>query len=174
MRNKVIEFLKNPSSTDEENYNNALQLYMRSQGANKGIANYHNAQGYSAQRLEELLYDLKQLHGVSPADLATVSKKKVSEKGTSSVKKEEAKKPEDSEATLPKFAKGTKGNHERRDFVEAHGLTAKSNSNDDLDAAISEFMASEAALRDLEVVESKETTATENNSDKASPEAEKK
>lgn len=137
MRNKVINFLSKLPAEPVAQFNEALQLYLQTPGHNRSIARYHNNAGYSDQRLSELLYDLKAAHQITASDIVQESP----------VQMKVVKTPVP--FTLPEFSKGTKGNKERRDYVEEHGLTAASNKNVDLDAAIKAHL--ESAAPEVEV-----------------------
>ena len=75
MKQDVIKFLNNLPASPVDQFNEALQHYIKAKDANKAIMQYHNIQGYSPQRLSELMYDLKKVYEITVADLAPVSKK---------------------------------------------------------------------------------------------------
>lgn len=154
MRNKVIDLLNNNEVSPEQKFNDALFYYKKSAHPNPGLIRGYNVRGYSALRLEELLYDLKKAYGISDSDLKSVKAPKAT------VKKAEPKKPdpkqptEETAPTKPTFSKGAKGNKERKDFVAKHNLTAKSNKNVDLDAVIDAYYASDISVVDEETFDS--------------------
>ena len=154
MRNKVIDLLNNKEVSPQEKFNQALLLYRNSEHPNPGLVRGYNVRGYSAIRLEELLYDLKKAFSITDADLNTA---KTPVKATP--KKQATKEPvkqdtEKEKSGKPTFSKGAKGNKERKDFVAKHGIKAKSNKNADLDEAIDAYFASDIEVVSEETVDS--------------------
>ncbi len=130
MRNKVIAFLKSPEGSPEETFNQAIMLYMKADTPNPGILRSHNVQGYSPQRLAELLYDLKQAFDISDSDLIvaeTPDKKVINLKDD---------KGEALPEGMPTFSKGAKGSNERKAYLKEHDLTSESFSHANMDKAI--------------------------------------
>lgn len=70
MRKKVIEFLQNLPETPYEQFNEAYELYRKSEGKNEQVERALNIAGFSDYRLEILLYDLRKLHNISDVELA--------------------------------------------------------------------------------------------------------
>ncbi|WP_417200103.1 hypothetical protein [Bizionia sp.] len=138
MRNKVIDLLKDKEVSPQEKFNQALMYYRNSAHPNPGLVRGYNVKGYSAQRLEELLYDVKKAFSISDKDL--------SEKSTKVINLKVDKKPKAVVPTeMPSFSKGAKGNAERKALVAELGLTAESNKNVDLETAIQNAIDTEAA-----------------------------
>lgn len=154
MRNKVIDLLNNNEVSPQEKFNQALLLYRNSPYPNAGLVRGYNVRGYSANRLEELLYDLKKAFDITEADLNTEkSQAKVAPK-KAAAKAPEKTNTEKEKPSKPTFSKGAKGNKERKEFVAKHGLEAKSNKNVDLDEAIDAYYASDIEVVSEEAVES--------------------
>jgi hypothetical protein len=65
MRTKVLQFLLNLPDSEVDQFNQAFQLYGQSPGKNTAIERQLNSAGYTKQNLENLLYDLQQLHSIS-------------------------------------------------------------------------------------------------------------
>jgi hypothetical protein len=76
MKEKVIEFLGNPK-TGSDSFNKALELYRKSKGHSSEQVRYMNNLGYSPDRLESLIYELKKLHNITDLELAKAKRKKV-------------------------------------------------------------------------------------------------
>lgn len=73
MKKKVIQFFQNLPQEEYEQFNDAFQLYRDSPGKNHGVERQLNASGYSKRGLENLLYDLQKMHGIT--DLEKVESK---------------------------------------------------------------------------------------------------
>lgn len=71
MKDKVIKFLKNLPNNPYDRFNEAYELYRRSEGKNVHVERMLNSAGFSESRLENLLYDLKKIHDISDMELAT-------------------------------------------------------------------------------------------------------
>lgn len=161
MRNKVIQFLGALPEAPESQFNEALLLYMKSDVPNPGLVRSYNQQGYSKQRLEELLYDLKKSFDIKPSDLVPAPAKKEAKSTTSA----------DVANGFPEFSKGAKGNQERKAYLAELGIEAKSGKNADMDAAIAEH------LKNIEVSETEtgdETAPGTNGEAPQKPDSEKK
>lgn len=107
MKQKVIEFLKNLPESLHDQFNEAYELYRKSEGKNVHVERTLNTAGFSELRLENLLYDLKKIHDISDIELveipviALVSEEE--EEGTASYE-DEGKKTDDSYNELsPEF-----------------------------------------------------------------------
>lgn len=125
MRNNVIKFLESLPEAPEDQFNQALLLYMKSPVPNPGLVRSYNQQGYSPQRLNELLYDLKKAFEISDSAIVIAPK----------VVKIVQKTP-----LLPEFSKGIKGNQERKAYLLEHNITSESFKNDDMDKAIEAYI----------------------------------
>ncbi|WP_372744289.1 hypothetical protein [Lutibacter sp.] len=69
MKAVVLEFFKTTHINPEARFNKALEMYRKSPTKNPAQERFLNAAGYSPVNLENLLYDLKQLHNISDADI---------------------------------------------------------------------------------------------------------
>lgn len=67
MKNKVIEFFQNLPEAEHEQFNAAFELYRSSPGKNLGTERLLN-NGYNKRSLENLLYDLQKLHGITDVE----------------------------------------------------------------------------------------------------------
>jgi hypothetical protein len=137
LKQKVVEFLQKLNGSPEEQFNTALNFYRSSTEANAGLVRHYNVAGFNQERLDNLIYDLKQAYGITAADLA--SKAKVVKMNVTTTSKGEAL-----PAGFPEFSKGTKGNAERRAYLKEHGLESASKKSADMDEVIKKH------LRDLE------------------------
>lgn len=135
MRQKVITFFSSLPKAPEDQFNEALLLYMKSPVPNPGLIRSYNQQGYSAQRLKELLYDLKKAYDVKDSELVIKKARPIQQPETPVM------------VGLPEFSKGAQGNKERKDYLDAHNLVAPSAKNADMDAVILEH------VKSLEVIE---------------------
>ncbi|MFV8268452.1 hypothetical protein ACNQGP_00770 [Flavobacterium sp. GT2N3] len=68
MKQKVIEFLQNLPKEKYNQFNEAFELYRKSEGKNFGVERSVNAAGFSERGLENLLYDLQKLHGITDVE----------------------------------------------------------------------------------------------------------
>ncbi|MFA9191126.1 hypothetical protein AAGV28_07055 [Flavobacterium sp. FZUC8N2.13] len=68
MKNKVIEFFQNLPVEKHEQFNTAFELYRKSEGNNESIVRSLNAVGYTESNLQNLLYDLQKLHGITDVE----------------------------------------------------------------------------------------------------------
>ena len=82
MKDQVIEFLGNPPKSKPEQFNQALSLYKDSRNHNPSQVRYMNTLGFSADRLESLLYDLKKLHNIRDVEVANARNSRKSEDGS--------------------------------------------------------------------------------------------
>ena len=68
MKNTVIEFFQNLPEEKHEQFNKAFELYRKSEGKNIAIERVINATGYTPSGLDNLLYDLQKMHGISDVE----------------------------------------------------------------------------------------------------------
>jgi hypothetical protein len=68
MKQKVIEFLQNLPIEKYDQFNQAFELYRKSEGKSFGVERSINASGFSERALENLLYDLQKLHGITDVE----------------------------------------------------------------------------------------------------------
>lgn len=68
MKTKVIEFFQNLPEAKHDQFNQAFALYRESEGKNPVAERNFNAQGYTPSSLENLLYDLQKLHGITDVE----------------------------------------------------------------------------------------------------------
>ena len=68
MKNKVIEFFQNLPIEKHEQFNEAFELYRKSEGKSFVVERAVNASGFSERALENLLYDLQKLHGITDVE----------------------------------------------------------------------------------------------------------
>lgn len=79
MKQKVIKFLQNLPKEKYDQFNEAFELYRKSEGKNFGVERSINAAGFSERGLENLLYDLQKLHGITDVEkVATVVESQMS------------------------------------------------------------------------------------------------
>ncbi len=153
MKSEVLKLLINLPRTPEEQFNKAFELYRKSSGKNPQSERFLNAAGFTAVNLENLLYDLKQLHGISDAQVRMAKAVKTVAKLTLTIedlidvtvetiaKFEAFFKQEGIEFTaIPEFSKGTLGNSERKAFIAENNLEAKGRTNKLMDEAIRDFI----------------------------------
>jgi hypothetical protein len=69
MKKQVIEFLRNLPESKSQQFNQAFDLYRKSDFANEMMVRALNMAGFSDNALANLLYDLKQLHEITDADI---------------------------------------------------------------------------------------------------------
>ena len=74
MKAKVFEFFKNLPNTPEEQFNKAFALYRETKTKNLASERFYNAAGYSEVNRENILYDLKQAHNITDAQIRMVKK----------------------------------------------------------------------------------------------------
>jgi hypothetical protein len=68
MKQNVIKFLQNLPKEKYEQFNEAFELYRKSPGKNPSVERSVNAGGFSERALENLLYDLQKLHGITDVE----------------------------------------------------------------------------------------------------------
>jgi cell division protein FtsL len=68
MKQKVIEFFQNLPEAPYEQFNKAFELYRQSDGKNIAIERVINATGYTPSGLQNLLYDLQKMHGITDVE----------------------------------------------------------------------------------------------------------
>lgn len=68
MKQNVIEFFQNLPTEKSEQFNQAFELYRKSPNKNSGVERSLNAQGFSERTLENLLYDLQKMHGITDVE----------------------------------------------------------------------------------------------------------
>lgn len=68
MKQNVIKFLQNLPKEKYEQFNEAFELYRKSPGKNPSVERSVNAAGFSERSLENLLYDLQKLHGITDVE----------------------------------------------------------------------------------------------------------
>ena len=128
-------------------------MYRKSPGKNFSTERFLNAAGFSKVNLENLVYDLKQLHGISDAQVRVAkAAPKKAEKPKLVIAFEDIKNKTTEELTaflnqekisvpgIPSFSKGSAGNKERQQYVKDYNLVSESNKNKDLDIAIGEWI----------------------------------
>ncbi len=77
MKTKVIEFFQNLPEAKHDQFNKAFELYRQSEGKNPISERVFNAKGFTPSTLENLLYDLQKLHGIT--DVEKVSRLQVAD-----------------------------------------------------------------------------------------------
>ena len=68
MKNKVIKFFQNLPDAPHEQFNKAFELYRNSEGKNRSVEYALNASSFSPRALENLLYDLQKMHGITDVE----------------------------------------------------------------------------------------------------------
>jgi hypothetical protein len=68
MKSNVIKFFQNLPKEKHEQFNKAFELYRQSEGKSPVIERAVNASGFSEHGLENLLYDLQKLHGITDVE----------------------------------------------------------------------------------------------------------
>lgn len=69
MKKQVIKFLRNLPESKNMQFNEAFELYRKSEFANELMVRALNMAGFSNNALDNLLYDLKKLHEITDADV---------------------------------------------------------------------------------------------------------
>jgi hypothetical protein len=72
MKSNVIKFFQNLPKEKHEQFNKAFELYRQSEGKSPVIERAVNASGFSEHGLENLLYDLQKLHGITDVEKVPV------------------------------------------------------------------------------------------------------
>ena len=75
MKNKVIEFFQNLPIEKHEQFNEAFELYRKSEGKSFVVERAVNASGFSERALENLLYDLQKMHGITDVEKCPLTPK---------------------------------------------------------------------------------------------------
>lgn len=78
MKNTVIEFFQNLPDEKHEQFNKAYELYRQSPTKNLAVERSFNVMGYSERTLDNLLYDLQKMHGITDLEKMVIVR---SEKG---------------------------------------------------------------------------------------------
>lgn len=68
MKAKVIEFFQNLPEAKHDQFNKAFELYRQSNGKNPVTERVLNAQGFTPSSLDNLLYDLQKMHGITDVE----------------------------------------------------------------------------------------------------------
>lgn len=76
MKQDVIKFLANPPKNESEKFNKAVSLYRQSKDHDVTLVRFLNSMGFSKDRLENVLYELKKLHSVTDLEIANARPKK--------------------------------------------------------------------------------------------------
>lgn len=74
MRNKVVEFFQNLPEDKTEQFNKGFELYRKSENKNRATERNYNVMGFSESNLNNLLYDLQKLHGITDVEKMRVEK----------------------------------------------------------------------------------------------------
>lgn len=78
MKDKVLKLLQDKKTAPEEQYNQAMALYRKSEGKSVPAQDYYNRAGFTAINLKNIKYDLQKLYGIADADLVVKKKKQKS------------------------------------------------------------------------------------------------
>ena len=70
MKNQVIKFLGDLPKSGSEQFNQALDHFRKSKNHDPEKLRYYNALGFSKDRLESLLYELKKIHSITDTEVA--------------------------------------------------------------------------------------------------------
>lgn len=68
MKAKVIEFFQNLPEAKHDQFNKAFELYRQSENKNIIVERNLNAQGFTPSSLDNLLYDLQKMHGITDVE----------------------------------------------------------------------------------------------------------
>lgn len=68
MKQKVIEFFQNLPEAKHEQFNKAFELYRQSEEKSIAVERVINATGYTPAGLDNLLYDLQKLYGITDVE----------------------------------------------------------------------------------------------------------
>ena len=74
LRTLVIALLADLPKSKTEQFNKAFELYRKSPHKNLGVERRLNMAGFTEDGLQNLLYDLKQLHGISDVEVKNYKK----------------------------------------------------------------------------------------------------
>lgn len=81
MKQTVIEFFQNLPEAKHDQFNKAFELYRQSEGKNPISERVFNAKGFTPSTLENLLYDLQKMHGISDVEkVSQVGSQKLEER----------------------------------------------------------------------------------------------
>jgi hypothetical protein len=72
MKAKVIKFFQNLPEAKHDQFNKAFELYRQSNGKNPVTERVINAQGFTPSSLDNLLYDLQKMHGITDVEKVSV------------------------------------------------------------------------------------------------------
>lgn len=75
----VIAFLADLPKSKTEQFNKAFELYRQTPNKNLGIERRLNMAGFTEDGLQNLLYDLQQMHGITDIDVKSYKKPKAKE-----------------------------------------------------------------------------------------------
>lgn len=79
MKQKVIEFFQNLPKEKHVQFNEAFALYRETPNKNAAVERSYNAGGYTERSLENLMYDLQKLHGITDVEKLEVRSVKMEE-----------------------------------------------------------------------------------------------
>lgn len=68
MKQTVITFFQNLPAEKHEQFNQAFELYRKSEGKNEALERNFNSIGYTDRSLDNLLYELQKMHGITDAE----------------------------------------------------------------------------------------------------------
>lgn len=88
MKTKVIQFFQNLPEAPHDQFNQAFALYRESEGKNQAVERVINAKGFTPSSLENLLYDLQKLHGITDVEKVRSPKLEVASEELDSLKEE--------------------------------------------------------------------------------------
>lgn len=147
MKQKVVDFFTNFPSKAEAQFNEALSLYQKSQGHNAQSLRFFNSSGFSKINLANLLYDLKQLHGITDAHvraLKTKPKKVVKTIPEITLENLDTISPDvlleflkSKNVTIPNAPEDY---HQLKAFIKDHEIETPSQSKEDLLAAFNNWL----------------------------------
>ena len=81
MKTLVLEFLvESPNMLPEEQFNKAFEMYRKTEHKNPSSERFYNSAGYTAINLQNLMYDLKQLHAISDSQVVAHQTQKEADK----------------------------------------------------------------------------------------------
>lgn len=81
LRTLVIALLAELPKSKTEQFNKAFELYRKSPHKNLGVERRLNMAGFTEDGLKNLLYDLKQLHGISDVEVKNYNKEELDPTG---------------------------------------------------------------------------------------------
>ena len=68
MKQTVINLFQNLPAEKHEQFNQAFELYRQSEGKNEALERNFNSIGYTERSLDNLLYELQKMHGITDAE----------------------------------------------------------------------------------------------------------